>query len=374
PMVQTLEHLRILENLEIKQLIVVITKKDLVSQERIEDVKNRVRKILEGTRFENARIVAVSALSNEGIDELKTTLYATLTPPIRNWVGPFRMPVDHAFHIKGIGTVITGTVLRGSIRLGDEVELQPIGKKGNVRSIQMFSVTTKETRAGDRTGIAVSNIRPSEAFRGCELCSTGSLKPTSLLTVETEIDKNFGYTIRRGERVHVNIGLQTVTASFSPFYRDKADVLQGNLNVSLESLKAGDKCLAFLKTDKEVTTAIGDKLLMMKLDFPPKKSRVVGIARLMDISSSEPKFVIKKVRKGIASKRHGLNVFIVQGLFENTQAAEHFLGRTVVSESGVSGKISSALGDRGEVLAEFGRDIKEGEAVSIAWYRRLEHD
>ncbi|MDD1752631.1 MAG: selenocysteine-specific translation elongation factor [Methanotrichaceae archaeon] len=372
PMVQTLEHLRILENLEVKQILVVITKKDLASQDRFEKVTNIIRQMLEGTRFEKSRIIAVSSLKNEGIEDLKTALYETLTLPIRNWVGSFRMPVDHAFHIKGIGTVMTGTVLRGSIHVGDEVELQPIGKSGNVRSIQMFGTTVNEAKAGDRAGVAVSNIRPSEAFRGCELSVPGSLKPTTLLIVETIIDKNFGYLLKHGDRVHVNVGLQTVTASFIPFYRDKAEGLPGELNVALNSLKAGDKSLAFLVTDKEITAGKGDKLLMMKLDFQPKKSRVVGVAKLLDMPSSAPEFVTKKVRKGKVSKCYSSNVFIVQDLFENKQAAEHSVGRTVISESGSRGKISSAYSDKGEVLAEFVKDILDGEGVSIVWYRKLE--
>ncbi|MCJ7632822.1 GTP-binding protein, partial [Candidatus Bathyarchaeota archaeon] len=372
PMVQTLEHLRILENLEIKQVIVVITKKDLVNQDKMEGTKTKIRQMLADTRFKDSRMVAVASIKNEGIEDLKTALYQVLKPPIRNWVGQFRMPIDHAFHIKGIGTVITGTVLRGSIHVGDEVELQPTGKRGNVRSIQMFSITTKEAKAGDRAGIGVSNLRPAEAFRGCELCTPGSLKPVSLFTVETEIDKNFGYLIKRGDRVHVTIGLQTVTASFTPFHREKAEGSAADWDVAVESVKVGDKSLAFLETDKAVTAGTGDKLLMMKLDFPPKKSRVIGVGKLIDIPSSKPEFVSKKVRKGRASQRRGLNEVIVQGLFETKQAAEHFLGRTVTFESGATGKISSTSGDRGEVLVEMGKDIGEGESVSIVWYRRLE--
>ena len=369
PKIQTLEHLRILENLEIKQIIVIITKIDLVTEKRIKDVQTIIQEMLEGTRFENARMIAVSALTKAGIKDLKTALYEILTPPIRNWTGPFRMPVDHAFHIKGIGTVLTGTVLRGSIRLGSAVELQPTGKRENVRSIEVFGTTTKEVKAGDRVGIAVSNLRPSEASRGYELCSPGTLNPASLLIVKMEVDKNFGYVIKRGDTIHVNIGLQNVTALFTPFHREKDDTTDEEVNVVLNGLKVGDKAMALLKTTKEVTTDVGDKLLLMKLDFSPRKSRIIGVSSLLNKLKSEPEFVTKKTRQGIVVKNYRTNTFVVEGLFKNKKAAEHFLGTTIKSKSGVLGKISSAYGDEGAVLIETNRNIDHGERVQLIRYR-----
>ena len=369
PKVQTLEHFRILDNFGVKQLLVVITKKDLVTPEKIDAVQISIRRILEGSPFENARMVVVSAITKEGIDLLKDALHDILKPPMRDLIGPFRMPIDHIFHIRGMGTVATGTVLRGSVVVGEEVELLPARIRGRVRVIQMFGIARKEAKAGDRVGFAVSNVRPADASRGSEFCTPGSLTPTTLLLAETKIDMHFGYPLKRGDQVHVNVGLQTVTASFTPFSREKGPM--GELNVVSRSVAAGDQSLIFLETIKAVIVGKGDKLLLMKLDFSPRRSRVVGVGRVIDLPSCRPVFVVKRVRRGSVVKQSAPKTFIVQDLFASREAANHSLRRRVVSESGAVGAVVAATGSEGDVLTEFGREIAPGERVVMIWYRRL---
>lgn len=118
PDVQTLEHLRILNALGIGKLVVALNKTDLVDEKRLSQVKSDVEVMLGRTRFAGAPVVYVSAIRQEGIDKLRDALHAEVSVPVRQWSGDLKFPIDHAFSIAGIGTVVTGTVLRGRVKGG----------------------------------------------------------------------------------------------------------------------------------------------------------------------------------------------------------------------------------------------------------------
>lgn len=370
PMAQTLEHLKVLESLDVKNLICVITKKDLVSDRELEKVKEKVQDLLKGSKFENSKIVATSSETGEGIEDLKRLIGETLKFAVRNWAGPFRMPCDHAFHLKGVGTVVTGTIIRGKVQVGDEVELQPVGKKGKVKSIQTFGESLKEAQAGDRVGVAVSEIRPTDVFRGCELSQPGSIKSSNYLAVKMKVDKDFKYIVKRASTVHLNAGLQTVTAAFIPFLEDTLDN-SSKIKTLLPEVKAGDECYVFLKTNKVVPVDVGDKVLFFKLDFLPKTSRILGVGTVVEIPLQPPEFVKKKVKKGVAVKKVNPKEYVIQGMFKSKDAVEKYVGKVLLSDSGIKGKIKSPVGTEGLLLAEFEKEIKEGEGCHLISYTKL---
>ncbi|MEM2047949.1 MAG: selenocysteine-specific translation elongation factor, partial [Candidatus Jordarchaeales archaeon] len=129
PKVQTGEHVLILHTFGVSSVVVALSKIDLVSEEQARMVEGAVRRVLKGTILEGAPVVRVSAFTGEGLDELKRRLLEVLKAPRRNIDGPFMMPIDHAFHVRGAGTVVTGTVHRGVVRVGDTVEVMPLGLK-----------------------------------------------------------------------------------------------------------------------------------------------------------------------------------------------------------------------------------------------------
>ncbi|MCS7114556.1 MAG: selenocysteine-specific translation elongation factor [Nitrososphaerota archaeon] len=370
PMAQTLEHLKVLESLDVKNLICVITKKDLVIDGELEKVKEKIQGLLKGSKFENSKIVATSSETREGIEDLKKLIGETLKFAVRNWAGPFRMPCDHAFHVKGVGTVVTGTIIRGKVYVGDEVELQPAGKRGKVKSIQTFGESLKEAQAGDRVGIAVSEIRPADVFRGCELSQPGSIKPANYLVVKVRVDKDFKYVVKGASTVHLNVGLQTVAAAFIPYLEDTLDK-SSKVKVLLPEVKAGDECFAFLKTNKAVPAEAGDKVLIFKLDLPPKTSRIIGAGTVTEIPSHPPDFVKKKVKRGFAIKKISSTEFIIQGMFKSKDAVEKYVGKALISDSGIKGKIRSPIGTEGLLIAEFEKEIREGDICHLISYKRL---
>ncbi|MCS4541255.1 MAG: selenocysteine-specific translation elongation factor, partial [Euryarchaeota archaeon] len=206
PEVQTGEHILILNYFGIKNLVVALNKVDLVNKDQTEKVGSQIKKVLIGTIFENAPIVPISAKTGEGILQLKEILYKQIKPPVRQ-AGPFKMPIDHAFEIKGIGTVITGTILRGEIRVGDKIQIQPIGNECKIKSIQTFKESRAEAKVGDRVGMHITGISAEKIYRGCVACQPGSLIVTNRIEAEMAIDQLFKYVLRPNITIHANAGM-----------------------------------------------------------------------------------------------------------------------------------------------------------------------
>jgi selenocysteine-specific elongation factor len=155
----------------------------------VEEVKKKIEILLKGTKYENTKIIEVSGLTGKGIEDVRETLKERLTPPVRQWVGAFKMPIDHAFTIAGSGTVLTGTIHRGKVKVKDTIEIKPNDKSGQVRSLRSFGEEKEEAIAGERIGIGVKGIKPEDAHRGFIACTPGSIKPTKTLLAELSVDK-----------------------------------------------------------------------------------------------------------------------------------------------------------------------------------------
>ncbi|HVN96953.1 MAG TPA: selenocysteine-specific translation elongation factor [Syntrophorhabdaceae bacterium] len=175
-MPQTREHMDICEMLGIKRGIVVITKKDLVDNEMVELVQEDVKEFLAGRVLENSPIMVVSAMTKENIPELKDAI-ATLADEIqeRSREGIFRLPVDRVFTIKGLGTIVTGTCISGSLKVGEEVDIYPLSKRTKVKNIQAYHEDTEEIIAGQRVALNLQGIEKSEIARGVIIGKPGTL-------------------------------------------------------------------------------------------------------------------------------------------------------------------------------------------------------
>lgn len=151
---QTLEHLSIIDLLGISRGVIVITKKDLATADRLLKVAADIKALTAGTTLETVDVVAVSATTGDGIDELRERLVdAAAEIEQRPGEGRFRLAVDRAFTLQGIGVVVTGTVLSGQIGIGDHVCLSPSGLMARVRSIHAQNRPSETGRAGDRCAL-----------------------------------------------------------------------------------------------------------------------------------------------------------------------------------------------------------------------------
>ncbi len=175
-MPQTREHMDICELLGVKRGVIVITKKDLVDEEMIELVKDDVREFVAHRFLENAPVVVVSALTGENVDLLKEEILHFATEmEDRSREGIFRLPVDRVFTIKGLGTIVTGTCISGSVRLGEEVEIYPASKRTKVKNIQAYHEDTEEAAAGQRVALNLQGIEKSDVERGMIIGKPGTL-------------------------------------------------------------------------------------------------------------------------------------------------------------------------------------------------------
>jgi selenocysteine-specific elongation factor len=212
-MPQTREHFEICRLLETKAGVIVLTKKDTVDDELLELVKLEAAELVQNSFLENALMIAVSAKTGEGIDELKSQLKNLgCKIPQRKNETIARLPVDRSFTVKGFGTVVTGTLASGEIRIADETELLPLGKKVRVRGLQTHGTTTETVCAGQRAAINLGGIDYTEIERGQTLVPTNWLKATQIFDAEIEVLKDAGKSLKSRQRVRVHLGTSEILA------------------------------------------------------------------------------------------------------------------------------------------------------------------
>ncbi len=213
-MPQTREHLAILQLLNIRHGLIVLTKTDLVEESWTDLVEEDVRALVKDTFLQGAPIVRASAQTGTGIDDVRRAIEAVCgSIATRTGDECFRLAVDRSFTAPGIGTIITGSVARGTLRVGEEVEWQPVGKSVRVRGLQSHGRDVDEVGRGQRAAVNLIGVHHSEIIRGHELATPGWLKPTRLLTVHLQLLESAPWPLRHRARVRLHLGTQELMAS-----------------------------------------------------------------------------------------------------------------------------------------------------------------
>ncbi|MDO5044445.1 MAG: selenocysteine-specific translation elongation factor [Coriobacteriia bacterium] len=213
-MPQTIEHTQIMELLGIKNILVALSKIDLVDDEWLDLVKNDIKDFLATTSYAGARIIPVSSNTHEGKEELLLALdelSAHLDKP-HGFEQAFRLPIDRVFTLKGVGTVVTGTLWSGSVATDDILHLYPSNKEVRVRSIQVHSRSVERAFAGQRTALNLVGVDKNEIQRGDTIAAPGTLQERLVF------DAYFNYLGKpssdaafiSGARVHINHGTKEV--------------------------------------------------------------------------------------------------------------------------------------------------------------------
>ena len=212
-MQQTLEHLAILDLLQIHRGLVVITKTDLVDEELVELVKAEVQDALEGTSFEGSPMMGVSAYTGAGIEDLKLAIDGILddTQPRRD-LGRPRLPIDRCFSISGFGTVVTGTLIDGGLAVGQEVELEPSGVRCRVRGLQSHKSRVDFTEPGVRLAVNLSGVARSEALRGEILTIPGWLRAARRLDTRVRMVPKAPHALRHNMGITFHLFTSETTA------------------------------------------------------------------------------------------------------------------------------------------------------------------
>ncbi|MSQ40941.1 MAG: selenocysteine-specific translation elongation factor [Dehalococcoidia bacterium] len=259
---QTREHLAILNLMQVKQSIVVLTKRDLVDSEWLDLVGAEVEDVLEDTRLAGSPIVPVSAMTGEGIPDLLGALDRLLDKAQpRKDLGRPRLPVDRSFTIAGFGTVVTGTLTDGVLRVGQEIELVPTGKRARIRGLQTHRQPMEEAQPGSRVAVNLSGISHEEIVRGQVLTTPGWLRPTRAADVHLQMIKDSPHPLRHNSVVSLHVGTAETLA--------KVRLLEA------EALEPGQSAWAQLHLGDPQPLVKGDYLVLRSAEYTLGGGRVV---------------------------------------------------------------------------------------------------
>jgi len=210
-MPQTVEHFEIVKLLGVRSGVVALNKSDLVDAARLEEVQGAIRTLVQNSGLANAPIVAVSAVTGQGIPELRSALADAVAQTIaRRRSSFFRLPIDRIFSIPGRGTVVTGSMLGGQIQIGDRVELLPERRALRVRGLQTHNRDIERLVHGQRTAVNLAGLKKEEVRRGMELAAPGYLSPTHYLDVEADCLSTSPAGLGSFVRVRLAIGTSEV--------------------------------------------------------------------------------------------------------------------------------------------------------------------
>jgi len=212
-MPQTREHLAILNLLNIKHGVIALSKVDLAEPSWTDLVEEEVRELVEGSFLEGAPIVRTSAAKGAGIDDLRTALTEVCSRvPIRDAEEPFRLAVDRSFVGQGVGTIVTGSVNAGRLRVDEQVEQLPAGGMVRVRSLQSHGREVDEVHRGERAAINLTGVHHTEIGRGGELATPGYLRPSRLMSVRLDVLESSPFAIRHRARLRLHVGTAEIIA------------------------------------------------------------------------------------------------------------------------------------------------------------------
>jgi len=261
-MPQTREHLAILDILGIRSGIAVVTKVDLVDSEWLELVRVDVARALDVTGLADSPVVAVSALTGSGLDELTATMDHLLDAiPEKRDIGRPRLPVDRVFTIAGSGTVVTGTLLDGSFSVGQEVELSPSGRRARIRGLQSHKTRQDTVGPGSRAGVNLVGLAKAEIERGEVLTIPGWLVPTKTLIVELHLISYLKRPLKNGTTVNFHTGTAQALA--------KVRLLEQG------EITPGGTAWAHLTLNQAVALAAGDRFIIRSPDETLGGGRII---------------------------------------------------------------------------------------------------
>jgi selenocysteine-specific elongation factor len=245
---QTREHFDICRLLGVKRGVVALTKSDMVDSDTLELVRMEAEEFLRGSFLEKAPLVPVSAKTGAGLGELKNALSeAAANAGAKDSRRYFRLPIDRAFAMKGFGSVVTGTLISGSVGPGDEVELFPRGERLRVRGVHSSGKSVEGAMPGQRTAVNLAGIEHTALKRGMVLASPGKFRKTRRIDVRLELLPS-ARKMKPGSRVHFHAGTaETIAEVF--FHGTK-------------EISPGGSALANLKLQDEILVLPGDRFIV----------------------------------------------------------------------------------------------------------------
>lgn len=268
---QTREHFDICRLLGIRGGIVALTKADLADPDILELARLEVEEFVDGSFLAGAPIVPVSSATGLGLDDLRRELMAAaMKVPAKDATGHFRLPIDRSFSARGFGTIVTGTLISGSVEPEDEVELHPSGRLLRVRGVQVYGAPAARATAGQRTAINLADIEPAEIERGMTLTAPRRFHPTRTLDCDLSLLPS-AKPLKHRAPVHFHAGTAEIEAEVRFF---------GGRTV----LAPGERAYARVVLRNAALLLPGDRFIIRK--FSPVMT--IGGGSIIDIDA--PKF------------------------------------------------------------------------------------
>ncbi len=263
-MPQTREHLEICQLLGIRQGLVVLTKTDMVDEEWLELVTEDIREILKETFLNDAPVIPVSSVTGRGLDELLGTIdRLVLQVPGRQMQGPFRLPVDRSFIMKGFGTVVTGTVISGSINVGQEITVYPAGLASRIRGIQIHGRESEKAVPGLRTALNLQGTAREDINRGAVVALPESLRPSYLLDIELFYLSSVERPLKHRTPVRFHVGTSEII---------------GRILMRDDEINPGNMAYTQIKLQEPVAVLPGDRYVIRS--YSP--IRTIGGGRILN--------------------------------------------------------------------------------------------
>ena len=267
-MPQTREHLSIIDLLGIESGVVAVTKADLADETRREEVEAQVRAALVGTTLEDARILHVSTVSGEGVEALRAHLLEEMHRVTRRRAGgSFRLAVDRSFVLQGTGTVVTGTILSGSVAVGDRVTISPSGLSARVRSIHAQNTPREQGHAGERCALnlAGDGVAKDRIHRGDVVLAPELHAPTNRIDASIRLLASEAKPVSQWTPVHLHHAASDVPA--------RIVLLQD------EAIAPGAEALVQIVLDHPVAAANGDRFVLRDTTA----QRTIGGGQFIDL-------------------------------------------------------------------------------------------
>lgn len=286
---QTREHVSIMSLLGLKRGIIVLTKADKADADLRALVADEVKTLVRGTFLENAPVHAVSSLTGEGMDALVDTINRLVaeTPP-HDVAGVFRMPVQRIFSAKGFGTILTGVPVAGRARIGDVLEVLPLGKQGRIRGLQAYKEEVEEIRAGHSSAINLSDVALDELSRGMVAATPGYFKASRYVEARFRYVPDKPRTLKNLAPIKLHAG--TAECDGHIVLLDKKE------------LAPGEEGYVQFRLDEAIVVAPGDPYIA-RLQTP---MYTIGGGRILDASDQKLKRLKDEITLGLVEKERTL--------------------------------------------------------------------
>jgi selenocysteine-specific elongation factor len=333
-MPQTKEHLAILDLLGVERALVVITKKDLADADTLELVELEIEDVLKGTTLQGSPVVSVAATTGEGIPELMAAIDAALDDSLRRRdLGRPRLAIDRSFTITGFGTVVTGTLIDGTLAVGQEVEIVPSGTRSRIRGLQSHQQKIEVAEPGNRVAVNLSGVATDDVERGEVVTTPGWLRPTRAVDVRLRLLPDAPHNVRHN-----------YPATFHAYASETPATVR---LLDSDELAPGEEGWAQIYLHGPVALARGDRFVIRSPDT------TLGGGYIVDVDASRHR------------RNHAPTIERLERLSEGSPTAQLLSALEATEPSNVTELARRANLSDGEALELAQQAIDEGSAIAL---------